>query len=381
MEGARFYKMINPIMHYHWGTKGRNAYIPKLIGIVPDPETPWAEMWMSTHPKAFSEIITPQERIKLDSPSIRESLLGNKFKDGFPFILKVISVGETLSIQMHPDKIKAKELHEKDPLNYPDSNHKPEIAIAIDEAKVFVGFKKEEELEDLIGVLQDLKPFAEISSPGKLRKKLFENLIKLALESPKEVESFIEKVKEAILKHPFKEKTLFISLGEQYKGDVGLLIALLLKLHTLRKGEGIFIPPGIPHAYIRGNLVEVMANSDNVVRIGLTPKFKDLESALEVVNYEKEPLIFSPLGKEYFEYDVSLDEFQVIRWYIARKSFSIEKELDKNFAVGILLEGVLKTPDGDIFRKGDALLIAQGATKIFLEPLEIPLEFFLVTVP
>ena len=146
--------MKNKIQHYALGGKGESAYIPRLIGIIPERDKPYAELWMGVHPNAPSYVEIDHSFILLDQ-LIRENpeeMLGksvsNTYSNSLPFLLKVLSAEEALSIQVHPTKEQAKILHQKDSKFYPDDNHKPEIAIALDSHLAIVGFKPYPELVD-----------------------------------------------------------------------------------------------------------------------------------------------------------------------------------------------------------------------------------------
>jgi mannose-6-phosphate isomerase len=139
--------MQNPIQNYDWGTRNKEAYIPQLLGIDAKPDTPYGELWLGAHPKAPSMVWVDGELTPLDQwisahpIEVLGKAVARKFNGQLPFLLKVLSAGEALSIQAHPNKAQAKILHATDPLHYPDDNHKPEIAIALDSLTALVGIK------------------------------------------------------------------------------------------------------------------------------------------------------------------------------------------------------------------------------------------------
>ncbi|HEY3342559.1 MAG TPA: mannose-6-phosphate isomerase, class I, partial [Anaerolineae bacterium] len=144
---ARPYLMHNQVQHYEWGTHDGDAYIPQLLGITPQAGQPYAELWMGAHPKAPSTVVVDGHDIPLDQwiAAHAQELLGHavaaRFDNGLPFLLKVLAAGEALSIQAHPNKAQARLLRASDPAHYPDDNHKPEIAIAIDSLTAVMGIK------------------------------------------------------------------------------------------------------------------------------------------------------------------------------------------------------------------------------------------------
>ena len=142
------YILLGKIQNYDWGTVNKEAFIPRLLKIEQKKDLPYAEYWIGVHPKAPSEIILEGEKVSLPSVlkqfpfEILGERISKKFNNSLPFLLKVLSVNKALSIQAHPNKKLADALNQRDPVNYPDKNHKPEIAIAIDKLKAIVGLKE-----------------------------------------------------------------------------------------------------------------------------------------------------------------------------------------------------------------------------------------------
>ena len=142
----RPFKLISKIQYYDWGTKNAAAFIPSFLGIPAEKDRPYAELWIGAHPTAPSEILLNGQPVPLDKAieSAPREILGEdvarRFGGKLPFLLKVLSAGAPLSIQTHPNKEQAHRLHAKDPAHYPDDNHKPEIAIALDGLTAIAGF-------------------------------------------------------------------------------------------------------------------------------------------------------------------------------------------------------------------------------------------------
>ena len=132
----RPYRMHNQIQHYAWGTRDQDAYIAHLLGNEPEEGVPYAELWMGAHPKAPSTIELEDGRTVALNMWIKahpNAILGREVAERYgklPFLFKVLSAGQSLSIQAHPTKAQAEKLHARDPEHYPDNNHKPEIAVA-----------------------------------------------------------------------------------------------------------------------------------------------------------------------------------------------------------------------------------------------------------
>lgn len=376
------YLLKNKIQNYEWGAKGKEAVIPKLLGLEPEEGKPYAELWIGAHPKAPSTVILPGgKKVSLGELTEKypEEILGKevskKFDGKLPFLLKVLSASEALSIQAHPDKAKAEILHRKDPKNYPDDNHKPEIAIALDSLKALVGLKPLGKFLNAIESYGGLKEFlgskivdeiksSPLSDENRV-KTLYEAIIKKSVSHPEELKTAVEKIKAEILnKEPgvrTEEENLFLGLEKQYGNDVGLFSIFLFNFVELKEGEGIFLDAGIPHAYLKGNIIECMANSDNVVRAGLTPKFKDVDSLLEILSYNLIPAEIingNSSEKEENIYHVPISEFEITRWKFSKDSSRV---IDNSSAsILLIVEGDISVElngNRKSYKKGDTLLI------------------------
>jgi len=305
---ARPYRLHNQIQNYAWGTRDNDAFIPHLLQFDPEPGVPYAELWIGTHPKAPSQVELPDGSMMLLHDWIAQeprAALGkavNARFGGLPFLFKVLSAGQSLSIQAHPNKAQAEMLHEQDPAHYPDDNHKPEIAIALDHLTALMGFKpfdqlvgtlsRYPEIADFVGretvnrIVATTAPFDVIA--GTLTRELFAELMQHAIEDPPALGAAVDAVAQRLTgayDHPSEAETLFLELWDRYGNqDVGLFALFLLNIVHLKSGEALFTEAGVPHAYLKGNIVECMASSDNVVRVGLTPKFRDAAALIKIVD-------------------------------------------------------------------------------------------------
>ncbi len=402
----RPYLLKNRIQNYAWGTRGENAFIARLLGIEPGDDVPYAELWMGAHPKAPSEVILDDSVISLrDFISLYpREILGERILERFtgelPFLFKVLSAAEPLSIQAHPNREQAQYLHEKDPEHYPDSNHKPELAIALGPFTALVGFRPFDEILELLKRYPEIVSFvcgSAGSAPediGKLPevqsgiKGLFSALIKRSLSDPDYFQEQVEKLKKRLLDipDPSEEESLFLELSEKYN-DVGLFAFFFLNMVHLEKGEGIFIDAGVPHAYVRGNIIECMANSDNVVRVGLTPKYKDAETLLKILTYEAGnlPLLKGKTEGAVTVYDVPAEEFRVTR-YTFGKDKNVSISGSTSVEICLVMDGEIEflwketsTTGSITFKKGDSFLIPAILTSYELRSL-CPAEIFKVDV-
>lgn len=297
------YKLYNKIQHYDWGTKNAEAFIPKFLGVQPILDEPYAELWIGAHPKSPSEIVINDKNYNLNDAialfpnEILGEYVAAKFNNKLPFLLKILSAARALSIQTHPNKKQAELLHHKDPVNYPDDNHKPEIAIALDSLTAIAGFRPTNQIKEMLIKYPELKDFVGIDNYDCVvngdEKELDENIknlynsIMMKSGDTVQVENIIRKLVEKIseLDERSKEEKQFLEQYKLYGFDAGLISFFLFNLIDLKPRQAIFTDAGIPHAYIKGNIVECMANSDNVVRAGLTNKFQDVEVLLKVLNY------------------------------------------------------------------------------------------------
>ncbi|NLT51862.1 MAG: mannose-6-phosphate isomerase, class I [Ignavibacteria bacterium] len=354
------YILESSIQNYQWGTKNDDAFIPKLLGIEPEKDKPYAELWIGAHKKLSSQVITDAGKVKFDDfiNQYPEEILGKKaagkFNNQLPYLFKILSAAEALSIQAHPNKEQAGELYKKDPQNYPDDNHKPEIAIALGDLTALVGFRSIDELIETLKYYSEIAEFvgAEfLKHPGSndeeakyWLKNLYSKLMIKALNDEDALEIALNNLEKNILSKDEKNERemLFIELKRQYGNDVGLLSIFMLNLVHLKKGEGVFLKAGIPHAYLKGNIVECMANSDNVVRAGLTPKFKDVKTLVDILKYERAPVEI--LGKDSsgcdYVYKTPAPEFEIKKYQIEKDTIRLENS--DTVSIFIIVEGKIR---------------------------------------
>ena len=391
------YKMIGKIQNYAWGTKNESAFIQKYLGLEPQKDLPYAEYWIGVHPKAPSDVLVNDEKISLIDllkkypQEILGARIAEKFNNTFPFLLKILSINQALSIQAHPDKKLAEELHAKDPINYPDDNHKPEIAIAIDNLEAIVGLKKLDEVKKVFQenpelyqlltneIAVDLENSDENSSEEILR-----SIYTQIMYSPEEkLEKCINEIKQKLEEKPklIESEKQFLLQYTYYEIDVGLISLLLFNLVQLKEGEAIFTPAGIPHAYIKGNIVECMANSDNVVRAGLTPKFKDTKTLSKMLVVDSTKSNVRIEEDEYsLVYKTDAREFEVERLKLT--NVYVVKE-NHDLKILLILDGKISITYGNEvqdYEKGDVILIpaSLGSFKIIETT---PSGVFSVSVP
>jgi mannose-6-phosphate isomerase len=288
-------RLVGQPQSYSWGKVGKASRIaPFLEGEVA--EGPLAEYWLGCHPKAPARVILPEgARLSINDILSPSSAL--------PFMLKVLSINPQfgLSIQSHPDTVRARELHARDPKNYPDPFHKPEVGVALSDVKLVYDIKSPENLRDLIhsypelaellsrdtkGLL-DLKSWNGEETSTALRRGFFVDFISAEPTRIVEVISRILGRFDAGYEPESPEEISIIRrLSSTYGcGDPGLPALLVMNLVTLKPGDALFIGPNVPHAYLDGDLVECMACSDNVIRAGLTTKYRDVATLVSTIDF------------------------------------------------------------------------------------------------
>lgn len=243
-----------------------------------------------------------------------QSMVSHKaHKGSVPFLLKVLSVRTALSIQAHPDKALAQELHAKRADLYKDDNHKPEMAIAITPFEALCSFQRATsivancaacpELVELIGEDSVSALDQAATSEDDAKPALRQLYTRLMTAPPHVVEqklaNLISRIEATVEMLRAPVDTLALRIHEQYPGDVGVFCVYLMNYICLKPGEALFMAANEPHAYLYGDCVECMACSDNVVRAGLTPKFKDTNTLCDMVCSAVRPCRASrgPLGQ------------------------------------------------------------------------------------
>lgn len=306
-------RLVNQTQDYAWGS---STAIPDLLGSDP-PGNPVAELWMGAHPLAPSRVAASgdPEGVPLDALVRRdpEQMLGAdvvaRFGRSLPYLLKLVAVARPLSLQVHPDVERAREGYAAenaagialtDPRrNYKDANHKPELVYALTRFEALSGFRAPRRAAELLAGLDAPLTSAlhgVLAAEPSVRgiRTAFRRLLEPELRpTPDEVDAVAQACRRRLAEgspSPRADRTV-VQLAEAYPGDPGAVTSLLLNPVTLEPGEAMFIPAGGVHAYLEGLAVEVMANSDNVLRAGLTTKHVDVQELLVNVDYVAAPPI------------------------------------------------------------------------------------------
>ncbi|KAF2102674.1 mannose-6-phosphate isomerase [Rhizodiscina lignyota] len=356
---------------YDWGKIGSNSAAAKFAAATPSDgfsiqsEKPYAELWMGTHPSNPSkDVQTKRSLLELiqDNKALMSTEISQKYNDKLPFLFKVLSINKALSIQAHPNKKLAEQLHAKDPKNYPDDNHKPEMTIAITPFDGLCGFRPLAEIAHFFGSVAPLRKLV-----GEDQASKFESAVKGKETSSNEADTASNKkaLQEAFtaLMSASKEDIasatssllsdaksqgssfagsgvaatsgqeladLVVRLNAEFPDDIGLFVLFFLNYVKLTVGEAMFLKADDIHAYLSGDIIECMASSDNVVRAGFTPKFKDVGTLTTMLTYSYAPIEeqkMSPSDYAYVTlnatayssnsssilYDPPIEEFSVVR--------------------------------------------------------------------
>ena len=375
-------KMNNGVQNYAWGSTDA---LTKLYGIANPEGKPMAELWMGAHPKSSSYVKgSDGQEVALRSQisANLEQELGPKVAARFgelPFLFKVLCADQPLSIQVHPSKRAAecgfaKENAAGIPIdaaerNYKDANHKPELVYALTPFQAMNGFRELREIVSLLQPVSGANPhIAEflISPDVEHLRTLFASL--LSLEG--EAKSLALGVLKSALNHQKGQPWDTIrSISEFYPDDSGLFSPLLLNVITLKPGEGMFLYAETPHAYLNGVALEVMANSDNVLRAGLTPKYIDIAELLDNLKFTAKPageLLTSPVEKgAELSFPIPVEDFA---FSIHSLSPETQTLAQNSAAIIFCIEGQT------VLEKGEETLVLKPGESCYLSASESPVE-------
>lgn len=291
-------RLDNPIRHYAWGSR---TVIAAVQGRPVPTTEPEAELWMGAHPGAPSRLVRDGAwrdltEVVAAAPEVELGrAVAAEHGPRLPFLLKLLAAEQPLSIQTHPDADQARAgfaaeeaagIPRDDPRRtYVDPHHKPELLCAVTEFSTLCGFR---DPAATLAILDRLDvPLLDEHVAGLRERPDGEGLraaVTALLRAP-EQEKLVERVVAGCRRFPDEPYRTVADLGARHPGDGGVLIALLMNVVRLAPREAIFVPAGMPHAYLHGAGMEVLASSDNVVRGGLTPKHVDVEELLRLLRF------------------------------------------------------------------------------------------------
>lgn len=291
MFNERIFKLKGIVQHYAWGGE---AFIPDLISQPNQKEQPCAEYWMGAHSSAPSMLSMNQEWVSLKTliDEYPNQTINARVQDKFgelPYLFKVLDVKDMLSIQVHPTKTEAEKGFQAEEAagialnapnrNYKDRNHKPEIMIALSEFWLLHGFKKSNLIIQTIEDNLELKVLLPL-----FKKEGIRSLYQFVMEMDQcDVNALLLPLVKKALRHKqdgsvtkvdpaWWAAKLYEQSGIPENIDRGIFSIYFFNIVQVNPGEAVFQKAGVPHAYLEGQNIELMANSDNVLRAGLTPK-------------------------------------------------------------------------------------------------------------
>ena len=353
-DESSMYKLKGIIRNYDWGGV---EFLSKLLLHSNPGGEPMAEYWLGAHDSASSILVTKNNEIGLNQfiEKNKEKALGKTVAKKFgrlPYLLKILDVKNMLSIQVHPAKHEAeiefaRENKQRIPLNapdrnYKDDNHKPELMVALGDFWLLHGFKPVDKLRTTLQNTSELKPLLEIFDATG-----YDQLYKTAMEMPQEsvnqllqplLNRIVPLYKQGKLK---KDDENFwaarasltfdgqssLHSEELRKTDRGIFSIYFFNLLHIQAGEGVFQDAGVPHAYLEGQNVEIMANSDNVLRGGLTNKHIDVKELMKHIKFEETiPHVIHPqkINEEEKLYRTGAPDFKL-------SSFSLQNGKSSSF--------------------------------------------------
>ena len=385
IKTKNIYRIEGKVQNYDWGGK---SFIPNLISMNQKTNVTYAEYWLGAHAKAPSMIKTNQENISLDvflNQNLAENL-GLKVLNDFgklPYLFKVLDVHKMLSIQVHPTIEAAKigyDLENKKgiPLtgnnrNYKDKNHKPEIMVALSDFWLLHGFL---EREKLIKNLKDteelnflLKVFLEKGYLG-----LYQKVMEFTQEEVNTIlKPLLDRISVKFLKNELEKSSpeywaaKSVVNKDTQNLDKGIFSIYFFNILNLSVGEAIFQDAGVPHAYLEGKNMELMANSDNVLRGGLTSKHIDVEELLKNTKFEETipVILYGVEDKANSEiiYKTKAKDFELSK--IELLATSTHTSISNSVEILIVMKGsaiVMQNEESLYLEKGQSILIKPNTT-------------------
>nr|WP_202886683.1 mannose-6-phosphate isomerase, class I [Kribbella sandramycini] len=319
--------MQNTIRDYAWGS---TTALPALLGVPADGK-PQAEMWMGAHESAPSVLpsgATLYDEVSASAEQVLGAETAERFEGRFPFLAKLLAAGQPLSIQAHPSRAQAIDGFARDEAagiprdagdrNYKDAWPKPEILVALEPFDALVGFRP---LESTVALLEALAPVGLDDLTAALRDgKLREAFTDFMSSDRDSIRPIVAALGEACAQYAGSAYQLEVAtlarLCADFPDDPGVLAALLLNRVRLERFDAVYLPAGNVHAYLSGLGFEVMANSDNVLRGGLTSKHIDVPELVSVIDFEPlaDPVLTAtPVGDGVSAYETGCEYFAVQR--------------------------------------------------------------------
>ncbi|MBV9986317.1 MAG: mannose-6-phosphate isomerase, class I [Chitinophagaceae bacterium] len=376
----KLYKLQGKILHYAWGGYD---FLPSFLGIANTDHRPFAEYWMGAHPSAPSELIVAGQPVALDGlirdePTVLLSAGVAELFSGLPYLFKVQDVREILSIQVHPSREEAQKGFEREeaagiPItaphrNYKDRNHKPEMLVALSEFWLLHGFKQKAEIEATLASIYEFKVLLPYYKREGL-KALYGMVMEMEQQEinallrdlvKREIRNWNDGLLTKEMPGWWVAK-LYQSGNPVQEIDRAVFSIYLFNIVKLNPGEALFQGAGVPHAYLEGQDVELMANSDNVLRAGLTPKHIDVPELIKHTSFEPvTPRILQGVPGLTGEtlYPCPVKDFGIAR--IELTSGTAYSNTAASFEILVVTEGGAVINNSMVLKRGEAVAVLAG---------------------
>lgn len=375
------YLLEGVVQHYTWGGF---HYIPDLLKQENPKREPCAELWLGAHPRGMAQVHRPAEvglslqgLIEQNPDAVLGAATAQRFANQIPYLLKVLDVAKMLSIQAHPNKTEAERGFAAEnasgiPLNafnrnFKDDNHKPEIMVALSDFWLLHGFRSEEKTAHILTSIPELNFLYPIWKSEGIKV-----IYRYLMEMPQEETDVLLAPLAARLaadipedkNHPdfwaWRAIQTFRPTTGRY--DRGIFSIYLFNLVHLKPGEGIYQGAGIPHAYLEGVNAELMSNSDNVFRGGLTTKHIDVPLLLQNIHFEPViPEVIRGVSRSETEivYPTPAPDFELSCIRLKKDQQYTSKSICGPHIL-IVLEGSVMVNNTQPFRRGDCFLVPEG---------------------
>jgi len=382
------------VQHYDWGSFDA---IPRLLHRKAAARQPNAELWMGAHPDLPAKVVIQHQVIPLNRliDGAAETVLGQetakRFHRQLPFLFKVLSARKPLSIQAHPSKATAEEGFARENAlniaitdknrNYKDSNHKPEMITALTDFYALCGFRPLREIAATLAAIPEFRGLAADFEPTTASlQRLYGRLLSLPQQQVNAVLTpFVDRLTKENVARPFdKDDFAYWVLvadkvfSRHIDKDRGLFSICLLNLVHLEPGQAMFLPAGVLHGYLQGTGLEVMANSNNVLRGGLTAKHVDVKELLRIMEFASRPPNLVKGKAEEAQpaaavYQTPVEEFELVRLDVSVRRHYICGP-DHGVHITIVIEGLVQVSSSD----GTNTRFSSG--RVFLVPSSVAYE-------
>jgi len=381
MLKERFFKLKGVVQHYAWG--GTN-FIPALVGVANEANKPCAEYWMGAHASAPATLQLNGETIGLDQlitqypAEVLTSGVFERFGE-LPYLFKVLDVREMLSIQVHPTKEEAEKGFDREneagiPINaphrnYKDRNHKPEVMIALGEFWLLHGFKSKAALEKTLEEIAEFNVFLPLFKKEGI-KSLYQLVMEMDQTSVNAILSSLVKKEirrkqngEITKQHPgwWAAKACEAAGAMEGNMDRGIFSIYFFNIVEVKPGEAVFQKAGVPHAYLEGQNIELMANSDNVLRGGLTPKHVDVPELMKHTLFEEvtpEIMAGNPAREGEKIYPCPVPDFGISKIELGPGGSYVATA--NSTEIIIITEGGALINNGMVLKKGEVVAMLPG---------------------